>query len=137
MVVGVGIDLVKIQKTARLVEKFGDRFLAKVFTEQEIAAGKVRALPTQEFSAWFAAKEAVQKALGAGGFGGIRFKEIEVVSVPGGKPGIKLSGKAEKRAEALGVGKIHLSLSHESDYAVAVALIERCAARSGRTTKES
>ncbi len=125
MIIGVGIDLVKIQKTARLVEKFGDRFLRKVFSEQEILEGKRRAAPAQEFSAWFAAKEAVQKALGAGIFGGVRFKDIEVVSALGGKPGIRLSGRAKTRAERMGAGEIHLSLSHESDYAVAVAMMEK------------
>ena len=128
MVIGVGIDLVKIKKTEKLLKNFGDRFLRKVFSESEIQEGKKRALPAQEFSAWFAAKEAVQKALGAGIFAGIKFREIEVLARPGRTPGIRLKGKAKERAEKLG-GKIHLSLSHEADYALAIAIIEKSEGR--------
>jgi len=125
MVIGVGIDAVRIKKTEKLLKSFGDRFLRKVFTEAEIQEGKSRARPAQEFSAWFAAKEAVQKALGAGIAGGIKFRDIEVLAKAGKKPGIRLLGKAKKRAEKMGGKEIHLSLSHEDEYAFAIAVIER------------
>jgi len=124
MILGVGIDLVKITKTEKLLGKFGERFLRKVFTEREIQEGKSRAKPYEEFSAWFAAKEAVQKALGAGIFAGIRFVEIEVIAEPGKKPLLQLFGKAKQRAEEIGGGEIYLSISHESDYAMAIAVME-------------
>ncbi len=124
MVIGVGIDAVRISKTEKLLKNYGDRFLKKAFTDREIEEGKSRARPGQEFSAWFAAKEAVQKAMGAGVFGGIRFKEIEVLAKPGSKPELRLLGQAEKRAAEMGAEKIHLSLSHEDEYAFAVAVME-------------
>ena len=124
MIVGTGIDLVSVKQEKRLLKRFGDRFLKKVFTDAEISRGKALALPEQEFAAWFAAKEAVMKALGAGIFAGVRFKEIEVVSGPGTRPLVKLFGKARQRAKKMGVKKIHLSLSHELDYAAAMAVIE-------------
>ena len=124
MILGIGIDLVSIKQAKRLMQRFGDRFLQKIYTESEISRGKALALPEQEFAAWFAAKEAAQKALGAGIFSGVRFKEIEVVSEPGQRPGVKLFGKAGQRAKKMGVQKIHLSLSHELDYATAMVVIE-------------
>lgn len=125
MIIGMGIDMVSIAKTQRLIFKFGERFLRKVFTEKEIEAGKKRTLPVQEFASWFAVKEAVQKALGAGIFGGIKFKEIEVISQSGIKPEVRLVGKAKKWAEMLGAGGIYVSISHEDDYALASVIIER------------
>lgn len=124
MIKGLGIDLVKIEKTEKLLKNYGDRFLRKVFTEAEIYEGKSRAMPAQEFSVWFAGKEAVQKALGAGIFYGIKFRDIEILAKPMRKPLVKLSGKAEQLLDKLGGKKIHLSLSHEADYALAMAIIE-------------
>lgn len=124
MILGLGCDLVSIKKTDRLLKKYGERFLKKVFTEQEIRRGKERANPGEEFASWFSAKEAVQKALGAGLFAGIRFREIEVISHPSRAPKIQLHGRAKKRAEQIGVKAIHLSLSHEQDYALAMVVLE-------------
>jgi len=125
MIKGLGIDLVKIEKTENLLKMFGDRFLRKVFTESEIQEGKNRALPAQEFSVLFAAKEAVQKCLGVRMFTSIKFREIEILSRKGNKPLVKLLGKAKEMAEKLGGGQIHLSLSHEGGYALAVAIFEK------------
>jgi holo-[acyl-carrier protein] synthase len=124
MILGTGVDLVSIKQTKRLLKRFGDRFLKKVFTAAEIRRGKALAMPEQEFAAWFAAKEAVMKALGAGILAGVRFREIEVVAGTVTRPEIELYGEAKKRAEKMGVKKIHLSLSHELDYAAAMAVIE-------------
>lgn len=124
MILGLGCDLVSIKKTDRLLKKYGERFLKKVFTEQEIHRGKERANPGEEFASWFSAKEAMQKALGAGLFAGIRFREIEVISHPSRAPKIQLYGRAKKRAEQIGVKAIHLSLSHEQDYALAMVVLE-------------
>jgi len=124
VIIGMGIDMVSIAKTQKLIFKFGDRFLKKIFTEKEIEAGKKRALPAQEFAGWFAVKEAVQKALGVGIFGGIKFKDIEIISSPGTKPEIRLAGKAKKWAERLSAGAIFVSISHEDDYALASVIID-------------
>jgi len=124
MIIGTGIDLVSIEQTDRLIQRFGDRFLKKAFTDAEISRGKSRPVPVQEFAAWFAAKESVMKALGAGIYAGVKFKDIEVIAAEGKRPRIKLRGKAKIRAAKLSGQKIFLSLSHEKDYAAASAIIE-------------
>jgi len=124
MIIGVGCDLTSINRTDELMKKYGERFLQKVFTEKEIQSGLNSPYPAQEFASWFSAKEAVQKALGAGIGAGIKFRDIEVISSPSRPPKIKLFGKAKQRALKLGVEKIHLSLSHEQDYALAMVVME-------------
>ena len=124
MIVRIGIDLVSIKQAQRLVNTWGDRFLNKVFTPAEVASGKARPDPASEFAAWFAAKEAVQKALGAGIFAGVNFKSIEVIAEPGLRPEIRLSGPAQARAEQMNADAVHLSLTHEEGYAAAMAVIE-------------
>ncbi len=113
MISGIGIDLVSIPRTRAMMERWGKRFLAKVFTEAEIEAGLSRPRPEEEFAAWFGAKEAVMKALGRGILGGIRFKDIEVRSDARTRPRIELHGGAGRAARSAGVKDIHLSLTHE------------------------
>jgi holo-[acyl-carrier protein] synthase len=123
MIAGIGIDLVSIPRTARMINKWGDRFLEKVFIDREIKAGLSRPGPEQEFAAWFGAKEAVMKALGSGMMAGVRFKDIEVKSLARTKPRIVLHGKAREIADEAGVCQVHLSLTHESDYAAASVVL--------------
>jgi holo-[acyl-carrier protein] synthase len=113
MITGIGIDLVSIPRTERLLKRWGQRFLEKVFTAREIKAGLARPWPAQEFAAWFGAKEALMKALGQGIMAGVRFRQIEVTSHARHGPEIRLFGKAHEIAESKGVKEIHLSLSHE------------------------
>ena len=123
-----GVDLIEIERIARAVERWGDRFLERVFTPAELAA--YRARPASLAARW-AAKEAVAKLLGVGlrGLGGagrlenaLVWTEIEVLSDPEGRPALALHGRAAARAQALGLGPIALSLSHTREHAIASAV---------------
>ncbi len=118
-VIGVGIDLIEIDRIAAALER-RSRFAARCFTEREAAYCASRAFPPQHFAARFAAKEAVGKALG---IGMTRWREVEVVR-HGGPPRIALSGRYAQRAEALGVTAITVSLTHSRGMAAAVAVVE-------------
>jgi holo-[acyl-carrier protein] synthase len=127
-----GIDLIEIERIARAIERWGDRFLDRVFTPAELAI--YRARPASLAARW-AAKEAVAKLLGVGlrGLGGagkpeaaLAWTEIEVLPDSQGRPGLALHGCAAERARALGLGPIALSLSHTREHAIAsaVALVD-------------
>lgn len=123
MIVGVGIDIVEVERLAqRLPTQAGLK--EDLFTEQEInrCAGKAR--ERECLAARFAAKEAFLKAIGTGWRDGVSFRQIEVEHDELGKPGLRLSGKAEEVAHSRKVRTIHLSLSHEATHAVAVVILE-------------
>ena len=111
----VGIDTIEIPRVRRVLERYGERFLKRVFTPEEVAfcGGRV-----PELAARFAAKEAVMKALGTG-VRGIGWREIEVLPDGRGKPLVYLYGSAKERAKEMGLEGIDISLSHERQYAVA------------------
>jgi holo-[acyl-carrier protein] synthase len=109
----VGLDLVEIDRIKRILERHGDRFLARVYTEREIQDSDGR---TESLAARFAAKEAVMKALGTGA---MDFREIEVYRDPGERPRVRLHGRARARAEALGTQGIAVSLTHSRTTAAA------------------
>ena len=125
MVVGVGTDLAEITRIARSIERFGERFLARVFTPGEIAYCRMRQKKSAEsFAARFAAKEAGAKALGTGISRGVGWLELEVRRAPGERPTLHLAGRAAERARELGVAHIALSLSHSREIALAVVVME-------------
>ncbi len=113
----LGIDIIKVARIQASLERFGDRFTNRVLTERE--QRYVRGRPETMAGRW-AAKEAVSKVLGLG-VRGIGWRDIEVERLPTGQPAVRLHGRAAARAEQLGMGRIALSITHESDYAVAVA----------------
>jgi holo-[acyl-carrier protein] synthase len=119
----LGIDIVKVERIRAAIERFGERFSNRVLTPSE--RRYVRSRP-ETFAGRWAAKEAVSKVLGLG-VRGIGWKDIEVERLPTGQPAIRLHGRAAQRAEQLGMGRIALSITHESDYAVAVAFGVRTA----------
>ena len=119
----LGIDIVKVERIRAAIERFGERFSNRVLTPAE--RRYVRGRP-ETFAGRWAAKEAVSKVLGLG-VRGIGWKDIEVERLPTGQPAIRLHGRAEQRAAQLGMGRIALSITHESDYAVAVAFGVRTA----------
>jgi holo-[acyl-carrier protein] synthase len=119
----LGIDIVKVERIRAAIERFGERFSNRVLTPNE--RRYVRGRP-ETFAGRWAAKEAVSKVLGLG-VRGIGWKDIEVERLPTGQPAIRLHGRAEQRAAQLGMGRIALSITHESDYAVAVAFGVRTA----------
>jgi holo-[acyl-carrier protein] synthase len=124
MVVGIGSDLVEISRIAASIERFGDRFLARVFTPAEIAFCRRKRNAAESFAARFAAKEAGAKALGTGISHGIAWPEIEVKRQPGSKPTLHWSGRAAERAARLGVRSTTISLTHSRDLAMAVVIVE-------------
>ncbi|NMA55249.1 MAG: holo-ACP synthase [Firmicutes bacterium] len=121
MIQGCGIDLVEIKRIRRTINRFGSRFLAKVFTSAERTYSRARFRPEESFAARFAAKEAVAKALGLG-LGQFCWHDIEIVRLENSGPQIKLTGRALARANALEVDRVLISLSHSCHYAVAQAI---------------
>ena len=119
----VGIDIIKVERIRRTLERFGPRFARRVLTTAE--ARYVRDRPETLAGRW-AAKEAVSKVLGLG-VRGIGWRDIEVERLPTGQPAVRLHGRAAARADQLGMTRIALSISHESDYAVAIAFGVRAA----------
>lgn len=124
MVLGLGSDLIEISRVAASIERFGDRFLHRVFTPGEIAYCQRKRNAAESFAARFAAKEAGAKALGTGISHGVAWPEIEVRREPSGKPTLHWSGRARQLAVALGVQRTSLTLTHSRDLAMAVVLIE-------------
>ncbi|HAV42465.1 TPA: holo-[acyl-carrier-protein] synthase [bacterium] len=119
---GTGIDLVEIKRFADVVDRFGERFLKRVFTESELAYCLSRPNFEMHLAARFAAKEAVSKALGTG-WGSFSWRDIEVNNDPSGAPKVNLSGGAAKIfAESKGEGML-ISISHTKDMAIAQAII--------------
>ena len=124
MILGVGIDLVEIARIERAVERHGERFLARIFTEVEIAYCRRFRRPGQHFAGRWAAKEAASKALGTGIYGSLRFHDIEVTNDSLGKPHLTLTGEAARVARELGATRCHVSIAHTGSHATAVAIIE-------------
>lgn len=113
----LGIDIIRVSRIRDSLARFGDRFTRRVLTSAEMAY--VRGRPETMAGRW-AAKEAVSKVLGLG-VRGIGWRDIEIERLPTGQPAVKLHGRAARRAEQLGMGRVALSISHESEFAVAIA----------------
>lgn len=124
MVLGLGVDIIQNNRIHSIVEKWGDRFLNKVFTEDELNFVKKHEQKIQRYASNYAAKEAVVKALGTGFRNGIKFRNIELKRDNLGKPFIELAGKTKSFADERGINKIHTTISHEKDYSVAVVIFE-------------
>jgi len=119
----LGVDIVKVERIARAIAKFGQRFADRVLTPRE--QRYVRQRP-ETFAGRWAAKESVSKVLGLG-VRGVGWRDIEVERLPTGQPSIVLHGRAAQRAEQLGMGRIAVSITHEAEFAVAVAFGVRTA----------
>jgi phosphopantetheine--protein transferase-like protein len=113
----LGIDIIKVDRIRASIERFGERFAKRVLTVGEQRYVRMR---PETFAGRWAAKEAVSKVLGLG-VRGIGWRDIEVERLPTGQPSVRLHGRAAARAEQLGMDRIALSITHESDYAVAIA----------------
>jgi holo-[acyl-carrier protein] synthase len=126
MIAGVGLDLVDIARVQRLIAAKGDRALRRLFTKGESDYAATRPRPFLHLAARVAAKEAAFKALsGADGARGIGWREMEVVTGADGRPALALHGRAQACAKALGVTRLHLTLSHSETTAGAVVILER------------
>ncbi|RME72339.1 MAG: holo-[acyl-carrier-protein] synthase [Chloroflexi bacterium] len=116
----IGVDIAEIERVAACIDRFGDRFLRRVYTGQELAycQGRVSSLAVR-----WAAKEAVAKALGTG-IGDVRWTDIEIVNDENCRPSIRLHGQAAVLAQQLGIRRFAVSLSHAREYAVAFVVGE-------------
>jgi holo-[acyl-carrier protein] synthase len=121
-IIGTGIDIVEIARLQRSLDRFGDRFLDRVFTAEERRYCQTIAEPARCYAARFAAKEAVSKAFGTGIGQSLGWLDLVVERSPAGQPSILLQGNATATARALGITGIKLSLSHSDHYAVAQAI---------------
>src|SRR6202453_1859462 len=124
MIVGTGVDIAEVTRIRESIERFGERFLRRIFTDGEIAYCERKAGRFERYAARFAAKEAAMKALGTGWSRGVRWRDIEVASEPSGKPLLRLEGRAREIADRLGVKNISLTISHSGNLALAQVIFE-------------
>lgn len=124
MILGLGSDLAEVARIRASRERFGDRFLRRVYTETEIAYALSKANVDERLAARFAAKEAGMKALGTGLSAGVTWRDFSVGREPSGKPTLTLSGAAARIAEHSGIRKVHLTLTHTAEMAMAVVIME-------------
>jgi holo-[acyl-carrier protein] synthase len=122
-VFGIGVDIVETARIQSSLERFGDRFLRRVFTQEERDYCSPSPVPARHYAARFAAKEAVSKAFGTGIGGKIGWRDIEVKRKPTGEPFILLHGPGAELAASLGVVQALISLSHSDHYSVASAIL--------------
>jgi len=124
MIVGLGIDIVKVERVAAVLERYGTRFARRVLAPGEFARFDETTNPVRYLALRFAAKEATSKALGTGFRQGVSLRQIEVWHNAAGKPHLQLHGTAAALAAAQGVAGMHLSLTDEQEYAAAVVVFE-------------
>ncbi len=125
MIVGTGIDIAEVPRIAEAIQRHGQRFLQRVFTEGEIAYCDSKANRVERYAARFAAKEAGMKALGTGWNHGVRWRDIEVSRQPGGRPTLAFHGKAAEFASKLGTTNVALSITHTAEQAMAQVILEK------------
>ena len=122
MIVGLGLDVAELSRIERAWRRHGARFTRRILTRAETAA--MPSNPVPWLAARFAAKEAASKALGTGFSNGITFRDMEIHSLPSGQPFLVLHDEALNKAKSLGVGRMHVSLTHGREVAAAVVILE-------------
>ncbi|MBW1780646.1 MAG: holo-ACP synthase [Deltaproteobacteria bacterium] len=125
MIYGTGVDLISVRRIEKVIFRWGKRFVRRVFTAEEARICYKRPSSHSAFALRFAAKEAFSKALGLGMRKGIRWRDIEVFNDAAGKPGLRLYGTAAEICRQQRINHIHLSLSDDGNYGVAVVVLER------------
>ena len=123
-VIGIGTDIVEVSRIEHSLERFGERFLHRVFTEGEITYCNSMKFPARHFAARFAAKEAASKAFGTGIGQPMGWKDVDVRKRPSGAPFVVLSGGAEEMARQRGVSSALITLSHTDHHALATVVLE-------------
>jgi holo-[acyl-carrier protein] synthase len=124
MILGIGTDLAEVDRIGKSVERFGERFLTRIYTAHERAYAMKKANWAERLAARFAAKEAGMKAIGTGLSAGVSWQHFEVANEPSGRPTLRLYGVARNVADAMGVKRISLSLTHTKESALAVVILE-------------
>ena len=124
MITGTGIDLAEVARIREAAERYGERFLRRVYTENERAYVERKANKFERYAARFAAKEAGMKALGTGWRRGVGWQDFEVVNQRSGRPTLLLHGVARQIADSIGVKNIHLSMTHTAENGMAFVIFE-------------
>ena len=124
MIVGTGIDLAEVNRIGDAIERYGNRFLDRIYTAAEIAYVERKANRHERYAARFAAKEAGMKAIGTGWRRGVRWKDFEVINLASGRPTLQLHGVAAKVADTMHVRHIALSLTHTAMQGMAIVILE-------------
>jgi holo-[acyl-carrier protein] synthase len=124
MIVGTGIDIAEVDRIEQTIARFGGRFKERVFTADEIRYCESKANKAERYAARFAAKEAGMKAIGTGWSHGVRWQDIEVRRLPGGRPTVVFHGRAGEIFAKLGGVRAHLSITHTKESAMAYVIIE-------------
>jgi holo-[acyl-carrier protein] synthase len=124
MIVGIGIDITDVPRIAQSIERFGRRFVERVFTPDEIRYCESKANKAERYAGRFAAKEAAMKAIGTGWSRGVTWHDVEVQRAPGGRPTIAFHNKSGEFFQTLGAARAHLSITHTVDWAMAQVILE-------------
>jgi holo-[acyl-carrier protein] synthase len=124
MIKGIGIDTIELERVAGVLERYPERFLQKIYTEGEREYFSRWSDPVPRIAGRFAVKESVMKALGTGWSRGVRWRDIEVVRHPSGKPEVKLHGEARRIFSAMGASEIQCTITHSRDHAMAMVIFE-------------
>lgn len=119
---GIGTDITECLRIARMIERYGDLFLTRVYTDEEIRYCQARKQATQHYTGRWAAKEAVLKAMGTGWIRGISWRDVEIRNEPGGKPLVAVRGGARDIIEQMGIAQIQVTISHCRTHATAFAI---------------
>jgi len=124
MIVGLGIDIAEIDRIEAAITRHGAPFLERLFTPEEVAYCERFKNRYERYAARFAVKEATMKALGTGWSRGVRWRDIEVMREPSGKPGLRLAGVAREIADRMGVKQISVTITHSGNLALAQVIFE-------------
>jgi holo-[acyl-carrier protein] synthase len=124
VIVGTGVDLAEVHRIRASVERFGPRFVERIFTPREIAYVERKANRFERYAARFAAKEAGMKAIGTGWRRGVTWQDFEVANLPSGKPTLRFHGVAAQFAAKLGVRNVALSITHTAEFGMAHVILE-------------
>ena len=124
MIVGIGTDLAEVSRIRESIARYGERFLTRIYTEQERSYAQSKANSAERFAARFAAKEAGMKAIGTGWNFGVKWQDFEVINEQSGRPTLILHGVAEQIARKLGTQRVSISLTHTSETAFAIVILE-------------
>lgn len=124
MILGMGIDLAEVKRIEAAISRHGRAFLVRVFTPAEIRYCERHKHSAERYAARFAAKEAAMKALGTGWSHGVRWVDLEVANLPGGRPTLRLHGRSKELADEMGVRHVALSITHTADTAFAQVIFE-------------
>jgi holo-[acyl-carrier protein] synthase len=125
MIAGIGVDIVDIARIQALLDRYGDRFLRRVYTEAETAYAMSGVNVAERLAGRFAVKEALMKALGTGKSQGILWRDVETLRARSGKPEVRLHGQAAKWAKTRGGEAVHVSITHDAGKAMAFVILEK------------